>query len=179
MTGDALMHAAVLILLFHRDGETWVLLTKRTSDVEHHKGQISFPGGAVDAADEDLVATALRETEEEIGFPSSAIDVLGLFDDAWVPSGFRITPVLGFANVLPEARLNTREVERIVEVPVAFFLDPENERVQVFHRDGKPMDVYFYTFGNNEIWGATAAMLRAFLHEVRGELENEPGKKPL
>lgn len=168
---ESLIRAAVLILLFPRDDQLWVLLTKRTSVVEHHKGQISFPGGAMDTGDRDSIATALRETEEEIGLNPSDIEVLGLFDDAWVPSGFRITPVLGFTRVPPRVRLSPQEVEEIVEVPLSFFLDSRNERVQQFVRDGRPIDVYFYTYRTNEIWGATAALLRAFLHELREEMK--------
>lgn len=170
---ERLIRAAVLILLFPRDDQLWVLLTKRTSDVEHHKGQISFPGGAMDEGDRDSIATALRETEEEIGLSGSVIEVLGLFDDAWVPSGFRITPVLGFTRVPPKVRLSPQEVEEIVEVPLSFFLDPRNERVRQFIRDGRPVDVYFYTYRTSEIWGATASMLRTFLHELQEEMEKD------
>lgn len=173
ISDESLMRAAVLILLFPRDDQLWVLLTKRTSDVEHHKGQISFPGGAMDKEDRDSVATALRETEEEIGLSASAIDILGVFDDAWVPSGFRITPVLGYTGTPPRVCLSPQEVEEIVEVPLSFFLDPRNERVQQFIRNGRPVDVYFYTYRTSEIWGATAAMLRTFLHELQEEMEKD------
>jgi 8-oxo-dGTP pyrophosphatase MutT (NUDIX family) len=158
-----LHRAGVLLLLFDRDGETRVLLTKRTSDVEHHKGQISLPGGSMDPGDADVTATALREAEEEVGLRPSTVQVLGLFDDVWTPSGFRITPVVGHAPDLPEVRINTREVEEIIDVPVSLFLDPANERVKHLMRDGKQVKVYFYTYGSREIWGATAGILRSFL----------------
>ncbi|MEX2115301.1 MAG: CoA pyrophosphatase [Bacteroidota bacterium] len=161
-----LVHAGVLILLFHKNTELHVLLTKRSSDVEHHRGQISFPGGAVDDNDADIIATAVRETEEEIGIPASVINVLGLFDDTWTPSGFRITPVIGFTHARPEVRLNPIEVEEVLEVPLSFFLDPRNERVKELTRGGATVDVYFYTHGTNEIWGATAAMLRSLVRAL-------------
>jgi len=162
-----LMHAGVLILLFHKDAELHVLLTKRSSDVEHHRGQISFPGGAVDDDDADIVATAVRETEEEIGIPAPLIKVLGLFDDTWTPSGFRITPVIGYSETRPETRPSPIEVEQVLEVPLSFFLDPRNERVKQLVRGGAPVDVYFYTYGGrSEIWGATAAMLRSLVRAL-------------
>ena len=169
-----LVHAGVLILLFPRDGVPHVLLTKRTSDVEHHKGQISFPGGSRDDNDRDITGTALREAEEEIGLPQSHVEVLGLFDDFWTPSGFRITPVIGFLPVLPALKRNTDEVEEIFEVPVPFFLDGTNERMKKLVREGKEFQVYFYTHGRNEIWGATAGMLRSFLRAFRAYLESFP-----
>ena len=162
-TDRSLMRAGVLLLLYPRSDELHVLLTKRTSDVEHHKNQISFPGGSVDERDPDIVQTALRETQEEIGISPESIDVLGLFDDVWTPSGFRVTPVIGYIQTLPSLIPNLEEVEEILEIPVSFFLDGKNARVKTMTRNGRTVDVYFYRYGMNEIWGATAGMLRSFL----------------
>ena len=162
----ALTRAGVLILLFPKGGELHILLTRRTLDVEHHKGQISFPGGSKDPADHDIMQTALRECEEEIGLPRSAVQVLGLFDDYETPSGFAITPVVGYVPGLPQLSLNTSEVTETLEVPVTLFTDKANERVEQRQIRGKLHDVYFYRYGSHEVWGATAAMIRAFLQTL-------------
>jgi 8-oxo-dGTP pyrophosphatase MutT (NUDIX family) len=163
----ALRRAAVLILLFPKGEDLRFLLTRRTQDVEHHKGQISFPGGSEDASDHDIIETALRESEEEIGLPRAAVQVLGLFDDYETPSGFAITPVVGYVPELPQLHLNTTEVTETLEVPVALFADRANERVERKQVGGKLHDVYFYRYGGHEIWGATAAMIRSFLQAIR------------
>lgn len=161
-----LKRAAVLIVLYPKSDELHVLLTKRTDDVEHHKGQISFPGGSVDDGDSDCVATALRETEEEIGLPRSTVQVLGLLDEHETPSGFVITPVVATVPSFPALRPNAIEVAEVLEVPLSVFLDKRNERIEQRQRLGVVQDVYFYRYGGHEIWGATAAILRAFLHHV-------------
>ncbi len=158
-----LKKAAVLMLFFPKGDDLYVLLTKRTDDVEHHKGQISFPGGSRDDDDDHLVATALRESEEEIGLPSGAVEVIGLLNEYETPSGFAITPVVAYAECLPPLKPNAMEVAEILEVPVFIFLDKKNERVERITRLGRVLDVYFYRFGDYEIWGATAAILRGFL----------------
>jgi 8-oxo-dGTP pyrophosphatase MutT (NUDIX family) len=161
-----LTNAAVLVLLFPRSNGLHVLLTKRTEDVEHHKGQISFPGGAEDPGDTSITETALREAQEEIGIEPERIEVLGLFDDHWTPSGFCITPVIGYANTLPPLNPNRQEVEEIIEAPLSFFLDTANERNTVMIRRNEPVTVYYYSLGKHEVWGATASMLRGFLHAL-------------
>ena len=161
-----LRHAAVLILLYPRDERLHLLFTKRTSLVEHHKGQISFPGGSVDEQDHTLVDTALREAREEIGLESSAVDILGLYHDQWTPTGFCITPVVGYTESLPLLTLNQHEVEEIVEIPVEFFLDRRNEHIRHLERLGKAVEVYYYHFMDHEIWGATAAIVRSFLKDT-------------
>jgi 8-oxo-dGTP pyrophosphatase MutT (NUDIX family) len=161
-----LKKAAVLMLFYPKGNELYVLLTKRTEDVEHHKGQISFPGGSCDDEDDHIIATALRESEEEVGLPASAVEVLGIFNEYETPSGFAITPVVAFAGSLPPLKPNAMEVAEILEVPVSLFLDKRNERVERITRLGRVIDVYFYRFGDYEIWGATAAMLRAFLRAL-------------
>jgi 8-oxo-dGTP pyrophosphatase MutT (NUDIX family) len=163
-----LKKAAVLMLFYPKGDALYVLLTKRTEDVEHHKGQISFPGGSRDEDDDHFVATALRESEEEIGLPSESVEVLGLLNDYETPSGFAITPVVAYAACLPPLRPNAMEVAEILEVPVSLFLDKEKVRVEKFTRLGKVIDVYFYRFGEYEIWGATAAILRGFLLPLAG-----------
>ena len=165
----ALTRAGVLMPFFEKERQMHVLLTKRTDAVEHHKGQISFPGGAVDSKDTDIIATALREAEEEIGLPKESIEVLGLFDDFWTPTGFIITPVVGYVPSLPILTVNSEEVATILEVPVSLFLDKTKERTGQREREGKKFDLYFYDYGPHEIWGATAAILRSFLHEVSRE----------
>jgi 8-oxo-dGTP pyrophosphatase MutT (NUDIX family) len=167
-----LKNAAVLMLFYPKAEALHVLLTKRTEDVEHHKGQISFPGGSRDKEDHDLVKTALRESEEEIGLAHDAVQVLGVFDDFETPSGFAVTPVVAYAQRLPPLSQNTIEVAEILEVPVSIFLDKRNERIEKRERLGTVLDVYFYRFGEYEIWGATAAILRAFLNELRVPREN-------
>jgi len=164
-----LRKAAVLMLLYPKDSELHVLLTRRTDEVEHHKGQISFPGGSMDDEDEDLVATALRESEEEVGLPKEIPQILGMFDEYETPSGFAITPVVAYTGALPSLSHNAMEVAEILEVPLSVFLEVQNERVEKRKRLGHLIDVYFYRFGAHEIWGATAAILRAFLHSVQSK----------
>lgn len=166
-----LKKAAVLMLFYSKNEELHVLLTKRTEDVEHHKGQISFPGGSYDDGDKDLVVTALREGEEEIGLPREVVRVLGLFDEYETPSGFAIAPVVATTEVLPPLTAHDVEVAEILEVPLSLFMDKRNERVEQRAPWGVPLDVYFYKFGEHEIWGATAAILRSFLVSLRQSME--------
>ena len=123
----------------------------------------------MDDDDSDLIGTALRESEEEVGLPKETPEILGMFDEYETPSGFAITPVVAYARDLPPLNHNAREVAEIIEVPLSVFLDPQNERVEQRERMGRLLDVYFYQFGRYEIWGATAAILRAFLHSVRSQ----------
>lgn len=159
----SLTRAAVLVPIFEKSGGPHFLLTKRTEDVEHHKGQISFPGGAVDREDGDIIATALRESEEEIGLGTAGVDIVGIIDDIMVPTGFVVTPVVGYSSTLPPLKLNRKEVESILEVPLSFFLEPNNKRVVQMMRDGIRRDVFFFDYGEIEIWGATAAIINSFL----------------
>jgi 8-oxo-dGTP pyrophosphatase MutT (NUDIX family) len=161
-----LLPAGVLVPLFERNGELHVVLTQRTDEVEHHKGQISFPGGVKNERDTTIIETALRETEEEIGLPRNAVKVFGMLNDFQTSSGFRITPVVAFLLSVPSFSINTAEVSQIFDIPLSFFLDVRNEHVERHKRSGKMMNIYFYRYGQYEIWGATAAMLRSFLHDL-------------
>jgi 8-oxo-dGTP pyrophosphatase MutT (NUDIX family) len=159
----ALICAAVLIPLLFKEGEWHVLVTQRTQNVEHHRGQISFPGGACEPADADLKATALRETFEEIGVSPERVEVLGALDDLATVSSFVVTPYVG---VIPHPfayRLNPQEVEAVVEVPLSFLGDPANSRTEQREHLGHVFDVLFWDYGPFTIWGATARMLKDFL----------------
>jgi len=158
--------AGVLMALFKKKDAWYLLMTKRSDEVEHHKGQISFPGGAADPGDKNIVTTALRETEEEIGLQSGQIEILGQYDDHATPTGFIITPVVGYIKNLPTLSRREQEVVEILEVPVSLFLDPTKERMVQLVRHGTKVDVYFYDFGKHEIWGATARISRDFLRET-------------
>jgi 8-oxo-dGTP pyrophosphatase MutT (NUDIX family) len=160
---NTLVHAGVLVPLFLKNDELHVIFTQRTDEVEHHKGQVSFPGGVMDKEDQTIIDTALREAEEEIGLKRDLVEVLGISNDFRTPSGFRITPVIGFLAAIQSFVPNKNEVSEIFDVPLSFFLDPCNERVEQHMRSGKIMNIYFYSYGKYEIWGATAAMLRSFL----------------
>ena len=167
-SGPGVIRAAVLVPLFEGSTGIEVLLTKRTELVEHHKGQISFPGGAADEADADAVATALREAEEEIGLDPKSVEVLGYLEEFETPSGFLITPVAGLLKSKPKLKLNRDEVEEAFWVPVDFFLDEANENREEREWRGKMHAVYSYQFGGHRVWGATAAMLRGFLKRASG-----------
>lgn len=161
-----LRRAAVLIPLLFKEGEWHVLVTQRTERLEHHKGQVSFPGGARDEIDADLAATALRETEEEIGVPPEAVEILGMLDDFPTITYFNITP---FVGVIPHPfayRPNEHEVEAVIEVPLSFLRNPETLLVVPMERLGQVVDVLFWNYGSYTIWGATARMLKNLLDLV-------------
>ncbi len=168
-----LTSAGVLVPLFEKLGALHILLSRRTESVEHHKGQISFPGGVRERSDPTIIDTAIRETEEEIGIQRPEIEVLGVLDDFQTPSGFCITPVVGYLRTVPTLRLNPREVSEVFDVPLSFFLNKANERVEQRFRGNTVATVYFYRYGEYEIWGATAAMIRSFLLDLGRSMENK------
>ncbi len=164
--GEGLVPAAVLLLLTNQ-AEPHVLFTKRTEQVAHHKGQISFPGGIVETWDASRLETALREAKEEIGLPPSAVEILGALDDTKTrATGFVITPFVGLIREPVSYAPDGREIERVLEVPLAALLDPTNFRVEMWERDAHTSPVYFYEYRGETIWGATARILKQFLDLV-------------
>ncbi|MBA2352700.1 MAG: CoA pyrophosphatase [Burkholderiales bacterium] len=157
--------AAVLVPLANREDGVTILLTQRSPDLIAHAGQISFPGGCVEDGDEDRVATALREANEEVGLARGAIDVLGALPDYEVLTGFVITPVVGWIEPPIALRLQICEVAEVFEVPLAFFLDPANHRRLSHSINGASRDYWTMPFEGRHIWGATAAILVS-LYEV-------------
>ncbi len=158
-----LVCAAVLVPILFKEEEWHVLVTQRTEHVEHHKGQISFPGGACDVQDADLEATALRETFEEIGIPPDEVEILGVLDDVPTVTNFAVTP---FVAVIPhpfDYRLNGHEVEAVIEVPLSFLLDTDHLRVAEREHQGRIYQVLVWDYGPFAIWGATAQILKGLL----------------
>jgi 8-oxo-dGTP pyrophosphatase MutT (NUDIX family) len=158
--------AAVLVPLVQKSDGFDLLLTKRTDAVETHKSQISFPGGMVDSDDVDITQTALREAEEELGLPPSAVETLGMLDDLPTPTGFVITPVIGVIQSLPALRPNTVEVAEVFQAPLEFFVDERNGKSELREFRGKQHEVWFYQFGEHLIWGATAMITRSLLQRL-------------
>lgn len=163
---ESLIPAAVLLLLTNRRGPH-VVFAKRTEDVTHHKGQFSFPGGIVETWDGSRLETALREAQEEIGLPPSAVDILGTLDDTETrATQFVITPFVGMVSQPVSYTPDGKEIERVLEVPLAALLDPAIFRVEMWERDGEIHPVYFYEYNGETIWGATARILKQFLDLV-------------
>ena len=151
--------AAVLVPLVNRGAEIHVLLTQRTAHLNDHPSQISFPGGRVEGADESRIETALREAEEEIGLARDRIEIVGTLPDYEIPSGFRISPVIGWIEPPFELRLDPFEVSEAFEVPLAFFLDPANHQRRTYRFNGRHRDYLAMPYQGRYIWGATAGML--------------------
>ena len=167
------LRAGVLVPVFEAGGVPHLLLTKRTETVEHHKGQISFPGGRQEDLDPDLLTTALREAFEEIGLEPSSVDVWGRLDEIeTVVSGFAITPYVGLVPPPVGLRPNPYEIDEIITVPLPVFLDPTNLRVEQHIRDGRPRDLLFYSYPPHVIWGATARIISGLV----GLLTTEPAR---
>lgn len=159
-----LVSAAVLVPITDHGGPH-VVFTKKTSGVPHHKGQFSFPGGVVETRDGSRVETALREAWEEIRLPAEAVEVLGLLDDTPTrATNFVITPVVGIVRDPVEFKPDGREIERVIEVPLATLRDPAILRTEMWERDGEPHPVLFYQVSDEDlVWGATARILSQFL----------------
>ena len=169
-TDAPLAPAAVLVPLYEREGEYWVLFTKRTQKVEHHKGQISFPGGARDEGDRELVDTALRETFEEIGVRPEDVEILGELDRMGTfTSNFLITPFVGIIPYPHEFTIARDEIEELVEVPMSALLDEKNYREEHQVYEGRTYVASFFEYKGKVIWGATARILKQFLDLAFGE----------
>ena len=167
ITAEGLKPSAVLVLIYEKMGEYYIVLTKRTQDVEHHKGQMSFPGGAYDERDGDLETTALREAFEEIGVRGEDVEILGNLDDqATLTSNFVITPYVGAIPYPYGFRVNRREVEELIEAPVAMLLNPDCFRPQ--GSKGRLHPHGYYQCGEYNITGITAMILKQFLELAFG-----------
>ena len=162
-----LMPAAVLMPLVERSEGYTVLLTQRTAHLEHHAGQISFPGGRAEEEDANPVDTALREAEEEIGLQRRhVVEIAGFLDLYQTVTGFLITPVVGFVTPPFELALDAFEVAEAFEVPLDFILDPRNHESRSMFYKGQHRRYYVIPYEDRFIWGATAAMLVNFARRL-------------
>lgn len=158
-------HAGVLIPLFVEEGMYKVLFTKRTDHVEHHKGQISFPGGAADPEDQSIEETVLRESYEEIGLAGKDVDILGRIDDTLtLESNFVVHPFVGLIQGPYEFAINKAEVKRIIKVPWDRLISAnmENKKYSV-NRGGVIYQTPAYEYNGDLIWGATAKIIQNFI----------------
>jgi 8-oxo-dGTP pyrophosphatase MutT (NUDIX family) len=153
--------AAVLVPIVNRPGGLTLIFTERTAHLHDHAGQISFPGGRVDEGDSDRIATALREAEEETGLNPSRVEIIGRLPDYDIPTGFRVTPVVGWVEPPFELKPDPFEVADVFEVPLGFFIDPANHQRHSDMKNGRVRHYYSMPYGGHNIWGATAGMLHS------------------
>jgi 8-oxo-dGTP pyrophosphatase MutT (NUDIX family) len=160
---DSCRKAGVLVLLYPKHGQLTVLLTRRTESVNHHRGQISLPGGEQHPG-ESLEATALRETVEELGLDLTAVRVLGRLTPLFIPpSNYCIYPTVAAIPGPPTFRAAPEEVAEVIEAPVDHLADPANRRREIRPYGGRDVDVPFFEFAGHKIWGATAMVLAELL----------------
>jgi 8-oxo-dGTP pyrophosphatase MutT (NUDIX family) len=163
-----LRHASVLVPLVEREDGMTVIFTQRTAHLAAHAGQISFPGGGMEPSDDNAVATALRETQEEIGLEPERVEIAGRLDTYVTRTGFEITPVVGF--IRPPFILNPDpfEVAEVFEVPLEFFLKPGAVKKETRQFQGTQRHFYVFPYEHRYIWGATAGMLVNLVDVLNG-----------
>ncbi len=166
LLGDTPRRPAAVLVGVREGVQPRLVLTVRTNDLPSHAGQVAFPGGGTDPGDADAIATALRESEEEIGLERTLVTPLGFLDRFETVSGYNITPVV--ARIDPEARLYPApaEVAEVFEVPLSFFLEPANLRRYTMEFRGHRRDMVEFVHGGHRIWGATAAMVFNLLQRM-------------
>ena len=161
-------NAAVLIPVIERPGDPTVLFTRRTEHLTNHAGQVSFPGGRAEDIDDGPVATALRETEEEIGLARSFVDVVGALSPYETVTRFVITPVVGIVSPGFTLKIDPNEVAEVFEVPLAHLLDPANQEKHAREWKGRIRHYFQVSYNGHRIWGATAGMVVNFSEAMRG-----------
>ncbi len=161
---EKLVPSAVLVLLLEKDGQSHVLFTRRSTNVERHKGEISFPGGTVHPDDSDLLATALREGAEEIGLAPGDVTILGRLDDiSTVSTGFVITPYVGIIPYPYAFQINEDEVAELVFVPLTALVEEHSTKALEVTWGEKEITPHDFHYQGETIWGATSRILHQFL----------------
>lgn len=175
----AYRHAGVLVPLLTEDGECKVLFTERTHKVEHHKGQISFPGGGIDDMDPSIEATAIREAQEEIGVSPRDVEILGRLDDTLtLVSNYVIHPFVAMIRSENGFTINRDEVARIIYIPLWVFLCADGEdRNHWIEYEGRRYRTTAYEHEDHLIWGATGRIMENFGKILMQNLFLHPGKK--
>jgi len=166
-----LRDAAVLVPLIQRPHGYGVLLTRRSTRLRHHPGQIAFPGGKVDADDSSILAAALREADEEIGLPQDLVQVLGTLPQHETVSAFQVTPFVGLVTKPFDLVPELGEVDEVFEVPLAHFMEPKNFTIHPRIWQGIERRYFAVPHGPHYIWGATARILRMFCDVIGGHDE--------
>jgi len=164
VNSDGLIEAAVAILVYPKQDGLTIILNKRTDRVEHHKGEISFPGGGRDPEDVSILDTALRETQEEMGIDPDDIEIIVQLDQVSTRSGFSITPFVGVIPPDYDFKVSKIEIAEVLEVPIESLIDTEN-RVEDDRVWGNEVSnkQYSYIYGTHIIWGATARIITQLL----------------
>ncbi len=161
-----LRRAAVLVPIVERVDGFGMLFTRRNERMRHHAGQVSFPGGAIDATDADAVAAALRETHEETGIAREFVQPFGFLDCFDTISGFSVSPVLGLVRSDYTLAPNPDEVAEVFEVPLDYILAPRRMQRQEILWHGRPREIFEFGYDGRRIWGATAAILKNLMRRL-------------
>lgn len=172
-------HSGVLMPLLVENGQLKILFTKRTNTLEHHKGQICFPGGSVDEEDASIEETVLREAYEEIGLQREDVEILGRIDDTLtLVSSFIIQPIVGLLPYPYDFTINTSEVERVLKIPLGVFgAEKPGSKGYGFEFEGMIYDTPTYCYDGEVIWGATARIIENFMDIVGHKLLLLEGRK--
>ena len=155
-------NAAVIAFIYYKEKDLCVLLNKRSQLVEHHKGEISFPGGVMDYEDKSILDTALREAEEEMGIQPAHVDIVSQLSSVITRTNFIITP---FVGIIPEAypfNVNKEEIDQILEIPLTSLINQLEQQISSINPQ-IPGNSFHYSYENHIIWGATANILSELL----------------
>jgi 8-oxo-dGTP pyrophosphatase MutT (NUDIX family) len=173
LAADNLIPSAVLVPLFLQEQKLHVLFTQRAQTVTHHRGQISFPGGAHESVDESFLATALRETQEEIGLEPMQVEVLGELQPRQTITGFLIQSFVGLIPYPYPFRVNDQEVARLITLPLPELLSHERWSLGPYAWRGKRTMVYYCRYNDITVWGATARILLDLLNRFDPSLSGK------